>query len=131
MQQGRLKPALTCSFSGADDGIRTRDPHLGKVPGAGSLTCDVAPILPVSSGFSFACNVVVSRRFSIVDGTPTGPLVYVLSETGCDGDRLAVDAHVGGRGVPRGRQRAKSRRSSWRSPSATRSSWWAAEDRWP
>jgi hypothetical protein len=24
-------PALTCSFCGADDGIRTRDPHLGKV----------------------------------------------------------------------------------------------------
>jgi hypothetical protein len=24
-------PALTCSSSGADDGIRTRDPHLGKV----------------------------------------------------------------------------------------------------
>jgi hypothetical protein len=29
MQQGRLISALTCSFSGADDGIRTRDPHLG------------------------------------------------------------------------------------------------------
>jgi hypothetical protein len=31
MTKGRLTPALTCNFSGADDGIRTRDPHLGKV----------------------------------------------------------------------------------------------------
>jgi len=31
MQEGRLTPALTCGFCGADDGIRTRDPHLGKV----------------------------------------------------------------------------------------------------
>jgi hypothetical protein len=31
MKRGRLIPALTCSSSGADDGIRTRDPHLGKV----------------------------------------------------------------------------------------------------
>ena len=29
MTMGRLAPALTCGFSGADDGIRTRDPHLG------------------------------------------------------------------------------------------------------
>jgi hypothetical protein len=29
MQEGRLAPALTWGFSGADDGIRTRDPHLG------------------------------------------------------------------------------------------------------
>jgi len=34
--------APTCGFSGADDGIRTRDPHLGKVAGPGSLTCDDA-----------------------------------------------------------------------------------------
>ena len=31
MTKGRLAPALTCGFSRADDGIRTRDPHLGKV----------------------------------------------------------------------------------------------------
>jgi hypothetical protein len=31
MQEGRLPPALTWGFSGADDGTRTRDPHLGKV----------------------------------------------------------------------------------------------------
>jgi hypothetical protein len=29
VRKGRLAPALTCGFSGADDGIRTRDPHLG------------------------------------------------------------------------------------------------------
>jgi hypothetical protein len=28
---GDPKGPLTCSFFGADDGIRTRDPHLGKV----------------------------------------------------------------------------------------------------
>ena len=31
--EDRFTPALTCGFSGADDGIRTRDPHLGKVLG--------------------------------------------------------------------------------------------------
>ena len=30
-QDARLAPALTCGSFGADDGIRTRDPHLGKV----------------------------------------------------------------------------------------------------
>jgi hypothetical protein len=30
-QEGQLTPAMTCGLSGADDGIRTRDPHLGKV----------------------------------------------------------------------------------------------------
>jgi RNA polymerase sigma-70 factor, ECF subfamily len=60
--------------SGADDGIRTRDPHLGKVPWAGSLTCSDCPIPPVSSTFWFPCNPTVSRRFPVVDGTPTGPL---------------------------------------------------------
>jgi hypothetical protein len=29
----------------------------------------------VSSVFSFACNGVVSRRFPVVHGTPTGPLM--------------------------------------------------------
>jgi hypothetical protein len=29
--QPRPKPGLTCAFIGADDGIRTRDPNLGKV----------------------------------------------------------------------------------------------------
>jgi hypothetical protein len=48
------------SFSGADDGIRTRDPHLGKVPEPGSLTCGDVTIWPVSSVISFACNGVVS-----------------------------------------------------------------------
>jgi hypothetical protein len=33
MTKGRLAPALTCDFSGADDGIRTRDPHLGNFMG--------------------------------------------------------------------------------------------------
>jgi hypothetical protein len=28
-KNGRLAPALTCGFCGADDGTRTRDPHLG------------------------------------------------------------------------------------------------------
>ena len=31
---------LTCHFSGADDGIRTRDPHLGKVFRPNLFTCD-------------------------------------------------------------------------------------------
>jgi hypothetical protein len=63
------------AFSGADDGIRTRDPHLGKVARPGPLTCDVVAISPVSSAFSFACNPVASRRFPVIHGTPTGPLI--------------------------------------------------------
>jgi hypothetical protein len=66
---------VTSAFSGADDGIRTRDPHLGKkkVADPSSLTCGVAPIQPVSCVFSFACNWVVSRCCGLVHGTPTGP----------------------------------------------------------
>ncbi len=30
---------MCCTFPGADDGTRTRDPHLGKVIWHGSLTC--------------------------------------------------------------------------------------------
>ena len=73
MLKGRLPPALTWGFSRADDGIRTRDPHLGKVEGTGLLTCCVAPMWPVTCPFAFACNVVVSRRCAVVHGTPTGP----------------------------------------------------------
>jgi hypothetical protein len=62
------------SFSGADDGIRTRDPHFGKVAGLASLTGGVAPTCSVSCVFSFACNAVVSGRCAFVHGTPTGPL---------------------------------------------------------
>jgi len=39
---GPAYTALTWHFPGADDGIRTRDPHLGKVAGLASLTCGVA-----------------------------------------------------------------------------------------
>jgi hypothetical protein len=60
-------------FFGADDGIRTRDPHLGKVPATGSVTCGDGPTWRVSTAFSSSCNPTVSRRFSVVDGTPTGP----------------------------------------------------------
>jgi hypothetical protein len=40
-EQGRLAPALTCDFSRADEGIRTRDPHLGN---------SVADVSSVSAG---------------------------------------------------------------------------------
>ena len=45
-----IGPEVPCSF-GADDGIRTRDPHLGMVPEAGPLTCDDVLILPVTWEF--------------------------------------------------------------------------------
>ena len=74
MHEGRLAPALTWGFSGADDGTRTRDPHLGKVRRAESLTCGNGQIYSVSWGLSFPCNPVISRCFPFADGTPTGPL---------------------------------------------------------
>jgi hypothetical protein len=61
-------------FPGADDGIRTRDPHLGKVPGTGSVTWGDGRIRPVKRALSFSCNRDGSRRFPFGDGTPTGPL---------------------------------------------------------
>ena len=64
--------APTCGFSGADDGIRTRDPHLGKVPWTGSVTCGDGRIWAVNRVFSVSCNRDGSRRFPFVDGTPTG-----------------------------------------------------------
>jgi hypothetical protein len=67
-------PALTSSFSGADDGTRTRDPHLGKVAGAAFVTCVLAFIYPVTCTFAFSCDGVVSHRCAVVHGTPTGPL---------------------------------------------------------
>jgi hypothetical protein len=73
--EGALRSAaLTCDFPRADDGIRTRDPHLGKVAGPGLLTCGDGPICPVGRALSFLSNPVILRRFSVVHGTPTGPL---------------------------------------------------------
>ena len=60
-------------FSGADDGIRTRDPHLGKVPGPASGTCGDVLICAVRRAFWFSWNPVSSRRYPVIDGTPTGP----------------------------------------------------------
>jgi hypothetical protein len=62
---------------GADDGIRTRDPHLGKVPREALRTCIDEPIWSLSRAFTFPCNPALSRRFSVVDGTSMGPLVHV------------------------------------------------------
>jgi hypothetical protein len=74
MKIGGLLSPLTRNFFGADDGIPNRDPHLGKFPEAGPLTCGDVLILSVTWEFSFACNGVVSRRCAFVHGTPTGPL---------------------------------------------------------
>jgi hypothetical protein len=38
------------------------------------VTCDDGATQRVSRAFSFPCHPVVSRPFSVVDGTPTGPL---------------------------------------------------------
>jgi hypothetical protein len=54
---GESASRLTCSFSGADDGIRTRDPHLGKVcrnrwsePYTASEQRNPVTVIPVVSG---------------------------------------------------------------------------------
>jgi hypothetical protein len=46
----QMKPLVTATFSGADDGIRTRDPHLGKkkVARTGLLTCGVVSMCLVT-----------------------------------------------------------------------------------
>jgi hypothetical protein len=63
------------SISGADDGIRTRDPHLGKVPRAAFRTCGDETICRLSRALSVSCNPVIPRCFPVADGTPTGPLL--------------------------------------------------------
>jgi hypothetical protein len=50
------KPLVNGPFNGADDGTRTRDPHLGNVARAGLLTCGDGPICPVRRAFSFPSN---------------------------------------------------------------------------
>ncbi len=57
MTEGRLAPALTCGFTRADDGIRTRDPHLGK--GARSVLRRSPPFIP--AGQSTANALAASR----------------------------------------------------------------------
>jgi hypothetical protein len=49
-RMGRLVPALTCGFSGADDGTRTRDPHLGN---------SMADVSCVSAGLSSVAELRV------------------------------------------------------------------------
>jgi hypothetical protein len=73
--RGIALPLVRRTDPRADDGIRTRDPHLGKVAGTGPLTCGDPTIWPASWAFSFACNGVVSRHSAVVYGTPTGPLL--------------------------------------------------------
>jgi hypothetical protein len=45
-------PQVSASFVGADDGIRTRDPHLGKVAKMVLLTCGEAARAPLSRDFA-------------------------------------------------------------------------------
>jgi hypothetical protein len=56
----------------ADDGIRTRDPHLGKVVEAGSGTCRDKPAAPSDRRFRFSLLPFVSRRFAAFRGTAAG-----------------------------------------------------------
>ncbi len=57
---------------GADDGIRTRDPHLGKVAGLDPATCNDTRI--GSSTCGYACSVLLNvfRRYSVRRGTSAG-----------------------------------------------------------
>jgi hypothetical protein len=54
---------------GADEGIRTRDPHLGKVPGAAVQTCDNRPIHFVSRRF----HSRATPSFRVTSRSLTGP----------------------------------------------------------
>jgi energy-coupling factor transporter ATP-binding protein EcfA2 len=80
---------------GADDGIRTRDPHLGKVAGTGSVTCGDGSIRSMNRAFSFSCNPVGSRRFPVGDGTPTGPLTQSQGYQGTAGRHRTLGSHRG------------------------------------
>jgi hypothetical protein len=71
---GAESALVSGSGPGADDGIRTRDPHLGKVAEPSALTCGDGPIWLVSWAFSFACNEVISRRCLVAHGTRRDPL---------------------------------------------------------
>ena len=57
---------------GADDGIRTRDPHLGKVGRGRSATSDDRPKTRSDLRISYSTLGVDSRRFAVVCGTDAG-----------------------------------------------------------
>jgi hypothetical protein len=58
--------------AGADDGIRTRDPHLGKVGKAHPATCAYAAKRRLTCGLSYPQNPDVSRRYPVRRGTDAG-----------------------------------------------------------
>ena len=63
-----VAPAPDLRFlSGADDGIRTRDPHLGKVGAADPFTC---PDMPRSAPGPRVCLLGATRRSSSIRGRP-------------------------------------------------------------
>ena len=64
---------VTGTFFGADDGIRTRDPHLGKVAGTGPSDLLRRPNRTLTCASMFVCNAIVTRCCPVVHGTPTGP----------------------------------------------------------
>ena len=67
-----LEPRPSAFGGGADDGIRTRDPHLGKVARGGSATSDDRSKTRSDLRTSYSTVVVDSRRFAVVCGTDAG-----------------------------------------------------------
>jgi hypothetical protein len=64
-------PDLGFLWSGRRDSNPRPPPWQGSW--AALPTCGDGAICPLSSAFSFPCDPAVSRRFSVVDGIPTGP----------------------------------------------------------
>jgi hypothetical protein len=71
--EGRRATKVPLTRSGRRDSNPRPPPWQGSW--GGLVTCGDGAICTLSSAFSIPCNPVVSRRFSVVDGTPTGPLL--------------------------------------------------------
>jgi hypothetical protein len=57
---------------GADDGIRTREPHLGKVVMAQPVTCSNALKVYLTCAFACSMQLIASCRYPVVRGTDAG-----------------------------------------------------------
>jgi hypothetical protein len=115
LSKGRLAPALTCAFSGADDGIRTGDPHLSDC---------MAVVSCVSAGLSCAPELhVLGALVSSVSPNRWSRLDFVGDFVGVPAAVLPKAVLVNAAGPPSGRtssplrefgRRGRSEVRSWR-----------------
>jgi hypothetical protein len=91
--EGRRATKVPLTRSGRRDSNPRPPPWQGSW--GGLVTCGDGAICTLSSAFSIPCNPVVSRRFSVVDGTPTGPLLQLRSNLMAARDFAVPEVRIG------------------------------------